>query len=166
MREQLLQKPLNWPQPPEPTAFSGLAGEVVRAIENDTEGEPAALLVQLLVAFGNLVGRGPHWRVGGTLTSPPYGKMRDYGGQVFTYAKFQAIARELFRITVDCGKPFVSEIPYNDEDDLWLCEHCTGMDRREQDRLLRRQRQQELIQQHNRAYMERLALKAQQDDLH
>lgn len=38
-----------------------------------------------------------------TLTSPPYGKMRDYGGQEFTHDKFQAIARELFRITKPGG---------------------------------------------------------------
>ncbi len=38
-----------------------------------------------------------------TVTSPPYGKMRDYGGQEFTYVKFQSIARELFRITKPGG---------------------------------------------------------------
>ncbi len=38
-----------------------------------------------------------------TVTSPPYGKMRDYGGQDFTYETFQAIARELFRITKPGG---------------------------------------------------------------
>ena len=38
-----------------------------------------------------------------TVTSPPYGKMRDYGGQEFTHEKFQAIARELFRITKPGG---------------------------------------------------------------
>jgi N6-adenosine-specific RNA methylase IME4/DNA modification methylase len=38
-----------------------------------------------------------------TLTSPPYGKMRDYGGQAFTHDKFQSIARELYRITKPGG---------------------------------------------------------------
>ena len=63
---ELLCKPLDWPEPPDPIAYSALAGDVVRALENDTEGDPAALLVQFLVAFGNVVGRGTHWRVGGT----------------------------------------------------------------------------------------------------
>ncbi len=38
-----------------------------------------------------------------TVTSPPYGTMRDYGGQDFTYETFQAIARELFRLTKPGG---------------------------------------------------------------
>ena len=38
-----------------------------------------------------------------TVTSPPYGKIRDYGGQEFTHDKFQAIAHELFRITKTGG---------------------------------------------------------------
>ncbi|MDW8259726.1 MAG: hypothetical protein RML32_09815 [Gammaproteobacteria bacterium] len=46
-------------------ALYGLPGEIVRAIEPDTEADPAALLVQTLVAFGALVGRGPHYRVEG-----------------------------------------------------------------------------------------------------
>lgn len=47
----------------DPAAFFGLAGEIVRAIEPDTEADPAAILAQVLVAFGALVGRGPHCRV-------------------------------------------------------------------------------------------------------
>ena len=47
----------------DPAAFHGLAGEIVRAIENDTESDPVAVLAQVLVAFGALVGRGPHCRV-------------------------------------------------------------------------------------------------------
>jgi Bifunctional DNA primase/polymerase, N-terminal len=40
-----------------PDASYGLAGELVRAIEPHTEADPAALLIQFLAAFGNLVGR-------------------------------------------------------------------------------------------------------------
>ena len=43
----------------------GLAGEIVAAIEPHTEGDPLAILLQTLVAFGALVGRGPHVRVEG-----------------------------------------------------------------------------------------------------
>ena len=44
-----------------PEALHGLAGDVVRALEPHTESDPVAILVQTLVAFGNAVGRGPHW---------------------------------------------------------------------------------------------------------
>lgn len=47
----------------DPAAFYGLAGEIVRAIEKDTESDPVAILAQVLVAFGAIVGRGPHCRV-------------------------------------------------------------------------------------------------------
>lgn len=42
-------------------AYLGLAGEFVRLVDPHTESDPAALLVQFLVAFGNVVGRGPHF---------------------------------------------------------------------------------------------------------
>jgi len=53
----------HWPAPLADEAFHGLAGQVVRAIEPHSEGDPAALLLQLLVAFGNIIGRGPHFQV-------------------------------------------------------------------------------------------------------
>jgi hypothetical protein len=39
-----------------PSALLGLAGEVVRAIEPHSEADPAAVLIQFLVAFGNIIG--------------------------------------------------------------------------------------------------------------
>lgn len=39
----------------------GLAGQIVAMIEPHTETHPASLLVQLLVGFGNMVGRGPYF---------------------------------------------------------------------------------------------------------
>jgi hypothetical protein len=42
-------------------AFSGLAGDIVRALEPYTEADPVALLLSLLVSFGNLIGHGPHF---------------------------------------------------------------------------------------------------------
>jgi hypothetical protein len=53
-----------WPESPALTAFAGLAGEVVDAIIPYTEADPVALLANLLIAFGNVVGSGPHVRVG------------------------------------------------------------------------------------------------------
>ncbi len=47
-------------------AYHGLAGEIVEAIEPQTEADPAAILVQLLCSFGNLVGRSAHYIVEGT----------------------------------------------------------------------------------------------------
>ncbi len=56
----------HWPAPPMPAAFSGLAGEITRAIEPHTESDPVAILVQLLVAFGSVIGRGAHYAVEAT----------------------------------------------------------------------------------------------------
>jgi hypothetical protein len=57
-------------QPPWPTmdevAYYGLAGDIVRAIEPHTEADPVAILALTLVYFGNLIGRGPHYRVEAT----------------------------------------------------------------------------------------------------
>lgn len=47
-------------------ALSGLAGKAVRTLAQHTEAHPAAILLQLLVAFGNVIGAGPHCMVGGT----------------------------------------------------------------------------------------------------
>jgi hypothetical protein len=44
-------------------AFHGLAGEIVTRILPDTESDPAALLLQYLVSFGNAVGRQPHYLI-------------------------------------------------------------------------------------------------------
>jgi hypothetical protein len=52
-----------WPASPGEEAFGGLAGIIVRTIEPSTEADPAALLAQTLIAFGNAIGRGPHFRV-------------------------------------------------------------------------------------------------------
>jgi hypothetical protein len=46
-----------WPDPLPQEAFHGLAGEIVRAIEPASEADPAALLFQALVGFGNVIGR-------------------------------------------------------------------------------------------------------------
>jgi hypothetical protein len=42
-------------------AFHGLAGEIVNGISERSESHPAALLAQLLVAFGNMVGSEPYF---------------------------------------------------------------------------------------------------------
>jgi len=52
-----------WPEPPDVSAFYGLAGDFVRLIAPQSEADCVALLLQFLVAFGNVVGRNPHFRV-------------------------------------------------------------------------------------------------------
>ena len=48
---------VDYPAPPDEAAYYGLAGEIVRKIEPQTEADPVALLFQILVAFGNMIGR-------------------------------------------------------------------------------------------------------------
>lgn len=55
----------SYPEPLNDAAFYGLAGDIVRMIEPHTEADSAAILLQELIAFGALVGRGPHVRVEG-----------------------------------------------------------------------------------------------------
>lgn len=49
-----------WPSPIAEEAFHGLAGDIVRKIEPNTEADPVALLLQFLVYFGNCAGRQSH----------------------------------------------------------------------------------------------------------
>ena len=54
--------PEQWPEPLDEAAFHGLAGEFVRMVEPHTEADPNALLVQVLVSYGNAIGAmGPSW---------------------------------------------------------------------------------------------------------
>ncbi|WP_145269307.1 hypothetical protein [Tautonia plasticadhaerens] len=52
-----------WPDPLEAPELDGLAGELVRAIEPHTEADPVAILGQLLIGFGNLIGRSAFFAV-------------------------------------------------------------------------------------------------------
>jgi hypothetical protein len=52
-----------WPAPLGPAAYHGILGEIVKTIEPQTEADPAALLTQLLVMLGNVIGRTAHWCV-------------------------------------------------------------------------------------------------------
>lgn len=57
--------PTGWPAPPDEAAYHGLAGDIVRTVTPHTEADPIALLIHILVAAGNIWGRGPYFRVGG-----------------------------------------------------------------------------------------------------
>ena len=53
-----------WPIPVAQEAYYGLAGDVVRTISPHSEADDVALLVNFLVAFGNVIGPGPHFIAG------------------------------------------------------------------------------------------------------
>lgn len=65
-KEQILPNIKNWPDPLAPEAFHGIAGDFCRKIEPQTEADPAALLFQFLIVFGNILGRSPHFMVEAT----------------------------------------------------------------------------------------------------
>ena len=56
-----LSSPPNWPDPPKGVAWYGLAGDFVEVISPESEADPIGLLVQLLLSYGNVIGRGAHF---------------------------------------------------------------------------------------------------------
>jgi hypothetical protein len=60
---KILPAPEGWPEPPDPAAYYGLAGDIVGAIAPHTEADPVAVLVQLLVAYGAMIGGGAWFKV-------------------------------------------------------------------------------------------------------
>ena len=53
-----LPAPPGWPTPPGPTAWVGMAGAIAETIAPATEADPVAILVQLLIGAGAIIGRG------------------------------------------------------------------------------------------------------------
>jgi hypothetical protein len=62
--------PADWPAPPDRAAFHGLPGQIVARIAPHTEADPIAILVQLLVCCGALIGRDAHFQVEATHHHP------------------------------------------------------------------------------------------------
>ena len=58
-----------WPELSD-AAYCGLAGDIVRFIEPQTEADPVALLFNALNAFGNAVGMGTYFRIGADVHYP------------------------------------------------------------------------------------------------
>ena len=56
----------SWPEPIDPTAFHGVAGDIVRKIDPHSEADPIAVLIQTLVAAGNVMGRHAYFRIEAT----------------------------------------------------------------------------------------------------
>ena len=63
--EPKTEEAVAWPEPMEGAAFYGLAGRITKAIAPETEADEAAILINVLLAFGAMVGRGPYIRAGG-----------------------------------------------------------------------------------------------------
>jgi hypothetical protein len=53
--------PFDWPGPIDQAAYHGLVGDILGTIVPTSEADPAAILVQLLTAFGNVIGLRPHF---------------------------------------------------------------------------------------------------------
>ena len=65
-----LALPERWVEPPASDAYQGLAGALVETIAPHTEADPIAILAQLLVAVGAVVGRGAYFCVEATRHHP------------------------------------------------------------------------------------------------
>ena len=66
----VLAAPAGWPDPPDPAAWSGMAATIVETIAPHTEADPVAILAQLLVGAGALIGRGAWFQVEATRHHP------------------------------------------------------------------------------------------------
>lgn len=51
-----------WPDPLDQQAYRGLVGEIVDTLAPHTESDPVAILIQILVGFGSIIGRCAHFR--------------------------------------------------------------------------------------------------------
>jgi hypothetical protein len=70
MDDLVLGAPPGFPGPPDPSVFSGLAGAIAEAIAPQTEADPLAVLTQLLVGSGALIGRGAFFQIEATRHHP------------------------------------------------------------------------------------------------
>ncbi|MGH9074410.1 MAG: DUF3987 domain-containing protein, partial [Acidimicrobiales bacterium] len=67
---RVLVAPPGWPAPPGPAAWAGMAGAIAEAIAPATEADPVAILAQLLVGAGAIIGRGAWATAGATRHHP------------------------------------------------------------------------------------------------
>ncbi|HOG07436.1 MAG TPA: hypothetical protein PK983_05025 [Syntrophales bacterium] len=64
--DQASPRSVVWPDPLDEAAYYGVIGEWVKLVLPHTEADPAALLFQALLIFGNIVGRNPYFKVEAT----------------------------------------------------------------------------------------------------
>lgn len=101
----------SWPDPLDPAALYGLAGDIVSLIEPHTEADPAALLIQVLVAFGSVIGRTAYFVADGSthhlvlfatlVGTTSKGRKGTSWGRIFTL--FEAIDEPWARDRVQSG---------------------------------------------------------------
>ncbi len=89
-REKKMQEGLSFPTLP-PEAYHGLLGEMLRAIEPETEADPAGILLGWLCCFGNIVGRKAWVMIGPRLHHPALfvgivGRPSDGKGDAWSFA--------------------------------------------------------------------------------
>ena len=65
-----LAAPPGWPAPPAPAAWEPMAGMIAETIAPHTEADPVAILAQLLVGAGAVIGRGAWLAVEATRHHP------------------------------------------------------------------------------------------------
>jgi hypothetical protein len=97
-----------WPPPLRPAAYHGIFGDIVQALAPQTEADPAAILVQVLVMFGNVIGRTAHFRVGADVH---YGNL------------FAAIVGETSKARKGVSRTQAERI-FTAVDDAWV-QHCS-----------------------------------------
>lgn len=56
-------RPPLWPKPLAAEAYHGVIGDIVKVLEPASEADPTAILIQILVMFGNIIGHGSHYVV-------------------------------------------------------------------------------------------------------
>jgi len=66
----IIPVPAGWPAPPDEAVYHALPGAIVAQIAPHTEADPVAILTQLLVACGAMIGRGAHFQVEATRHHP------------------------------------------------------------------------------------------------
>jgi hypothetical protein len=133
---EMLPAPEGWPDPPAPDAYYGLAGDIVGAIAPHTEADPVAVLVQLLVACGALIGRGAWFEVEAT---------RHYANEFAVLVGDSALSRNgsalghVKRLLGEVEKDFPSRIKKglsSGEGVVWLLRDPSGGDAGVSDRRL------------------------------
>ena len=58
-----IESAISWPRPLAEEALYGLSGQFIEIVGPHTEADPAALLFQFLVSFGNVIGRNPYFHI-------------------------------------------------------------------------------------------------------
>jgi len=65
-----LPVPEGWPAPPDPAAYHGLPGAIIERLAPNTEADPVAILTQLLIACGAMLGHQAFFQVEATKHHP------------------------------------------------------------------------------------------------